>query len=285
MFCSSCGAQAHDGDLFCPECGKKLKHAAGGAASSGGSSSAYAANSPAGDPFAPTTAYSKSEKKPRKVNKGAAVIAVLLMLVVLAMLIFAGMRGYFGDLTGCFGDDSLPAAVDFVSGSDSSSGSSDFALPEDVEEADPTDADSTTASTAPTSSATATTMTTTTTTTTATTTTTKKPTTTTTVNAKKKEAEEIRKLLVSKIWTTEIEGYKATVKFKADGTATITVKVLFITQTIDAQYSVNDKCHAVILGEYGGNTYGISGTISKSSDTKLVVDRDNNMGKVTLTAA
>ena len=40
----------------------------------------------------------------------------------------------------------------------------------------------------------------------------------------------------------------------------------------------------LVFSDSHGSTYGISGNISKSSDTKLVVDRDKNMGKVTLTA-
>lgn len=258
MFCTSCGAQAHDGDFFCPECGKKLKHSSGA-----GTASAQ----PAGNPFAQTTTIYNSYSKPeKKKNKGAVVIVILMIAVVLAMLFFAGSRGYFGNLTdscaGCSVEDIIPISGDALSDSD---------VPADSEFITPGSGANEAAIT---STATATETTTTVTTTT----------TTTTVDAKKKEAEEIRKLLISKEWTTEIEGYKANIKFRADGTATITIKVLFITQTIDAQYSVNDKCHAVIMGEYGGNTYGISGEISKASNTKLVVERDKNMGKVTLTA-
>lgn len=270
MFCTSCGAQAHDSDLFCPGCGQKLKHAAAGAASGG---AAYAA----GDPFAPTTSYVTIEK-PRRKNKGAGVIAALLIVVVLAMLVFAGSRGYLGDkltglsCAGCSAEDILP-----VGGS--ADPADDGADVQEIPAVSGSDASEETTTT------TAEAATTTTTTATTTTTTTKPTTTTTTENAKKKEAEEIRKLLVAKTWTTEIEGYKATIKFKSDGTATITVKVLFMSKTIDAQYSVNDQCHAVILGEYNGSAYGISGTISKSSDTKLVVERDKNMGTVTLTEA
>jgi len=104
------------------------------------------------------------------------------------------------------------------------------------------------------------------------------------VDAKKLEAEEIRALLVSRTWKTELEGYGATVKFNKDGTASITVKVLLFKKTIEAKYSVNDKCHAVIQADYEGQTLGISGQITRISDTKLVVERDKNMGKVTLTA-
>ena len=105
------------------------------------------------------------------------------------------------------------------------------------------------------------------------------------MNAKKQEAEEIRSLLVSRTWKTQLEGYNATVKFNKDGTAVITVKVFLFSKSIEAEYSVSDKCHAVIQAEYEGQLLGISGDISKISDTRLVVERDRNLGKVTLEAA
>ncbi len=262
MFCTHCGAQAQDTDMFCPGCGAKLKHSAAAA------TSAASAGTTAGNPF--NEAYyqagqSKPNKK-KKANAGAGIIVILMFAVILAMLLFAASRGYLGDslaglFSGCVAEDTVP-----VSGDTEPEPEQDTDLLPLVSDGD-AETETTTAAT-----------------TTTTTTTTEKPTTTTTVNVKKQQAEEIRKLLVAKEWTTELEGYKATIKFKNDGTATITIKVLFITQTIDAKYSVNDECHAVIIGEYNGSTYGISGNISKSSDTKLVVDRDKNMGKVTLTA-
>lgn len=262
MFCTNCGAQAQDTDMFCPGCGARLKHSAAAAGSS-------AAGATVGNPFNEAyyqTGQSKPEKK-KKANAGAGVIVVLMFAVILAMLLFAASRGYLGDslaglFSGCFVEDTVPV-----------NGETDTELePEQDTDSLPVVSDGDAEAVTTTA------------TTTTTTTTTEKPTTTTTVNVKKQQAEEIRKLLVAKEWTTELEGYKATIKFKNDGTATISIKVLFMTQTINAQYSVNDECHAVIIGEYGGNTYGISGIISKSSDTKLIVDRDKNMGKVTLTA-
>jgi len=273
MFCTSCGAKAQDGDMFCPECGAKLKHAAGAAASAG------APNYNAGNPFAQASA--PAEKKARK-NKGAGLIVALLLVVALAMLFFAACRGYLGEEIAamtCGGSDSQSGIPVSGEAEPDSSLSGDEIIPAVVSPVDADeDAEVTTATT------TATTTTTSTTTTTTTTTTTKPTTTTTTANAKKQEAEEIRKLLVSKTWTTELEGYNATIKFKKDGTATITVKVFLFSQSIDAQYSVNDDCHAVIMGEYGGNTYGISGIISKISNKELLVERDKNMGQVTLNA-
>lgn len=275
MFCTKCGAQAIDGDMFCPGCGAKLKHAAAAGAAGGygqtaGQQAGYTAPQPQSwEPSGKVyESYSKPVKMPKKKKNapakkgraGVGIIAALLLLVAAAMLVFAGMRGYLGETvsglfascgeTGQQGEIALP-----VSGAD---------------------AEITTTS--------GTTTTTTTTTATTTTTTTRPTTTTTTVDAKKLEAEEIRSLLVSRTWETELEGYKATVKFKKDGTATITVKVFLFSKSIDAQYSVNDKCHAVIQAEYEGQMLGISGDISKVSDTKLVVDRDRNMGKVTLKA-
>lgn len=121
-------------------------------------------------------------------------------------------------------------------------------------------------------------------------TTTQKPTTTTTTeNATKKEAERIRKLLVSKKWKTTLEGYEGTVTFKDDNTAQISVKIgigfLAITEKVDAQYVVDDNCHAVIVAQYKDMNLGISGMVSSSRDDKIVIDRDKNQGKITLTAA
>ena len=274
MFCTKCGAKAIDGDMFCPECGARLKHVAAAGAAGGHYNNEGFRND--FTPPKPQTGWEpsekvcesyskpvgKSEKSAKKGKKMVWVISVLLLLVVAAMLVFAGMRGYLGEtvngwMTSCKDSVGMGEKDDVTSDSD---------------------ADITT------SSGTTTTATTTTATTT-TTTTTRPTTTTTTVDAKKLEAEEIRNLLVSCAWETELEGYDATVKFKKDGTATITVKVFLFSKTIDAKYSVNDKCHAVIQAEYDGQLLGISGMISKVSDTKLVVDRDKNMGKVTLTAA
>ncbi len=269
MFCTKCGAQALNGDMFCPECGAKLKHTA--ASGSDGSTNQYAGYSaPQPQSWEPSgrvyESYSKPVKTPknkadRKRNRSVGVIAALLLLVVAAMLIFAGMRGYLGENIG-----SLFASC-------GKNG-------EQVETMLPvsqTDADKETTETASTTETTVTTTT--------TTTTTKPTTTTTTVDAKKLEAEEIRNLLVSRTWKTQLEGYDATVKFNKDGTATITVKIFLFNKSFDAKYSVNDKCHAVIQAEYEGQVLGISGDISKVSNTKLVVERDKNMGKVTLNAA
>ena len=82
-----------------------------------------------------------------------------------------------------------------------------------------------------------------------------------------------------------MEGYDATITFKADGTAVIKVKVLFTTVKVDAEYVVTDDCKAVIRGEYGDMQLGISGTISAPSDSKLVVDRGSGKEKVVLKAA
>ena len=274
MFCSNCGAKAFEGDQFCPQCGSKLKYAAQQSAQTDTTAqqaqyrpaepaSSSAANSQpyVGNPFAQKNERASGAKKFRSLGT----IIALLIVVVAAMLLFMGARGYVGDdmgdiLSSCgsCGEQTEPVEVGGAPASESD------ILPVI------SDADITTAVQPPT---------------TTTTTTTEAPTTTTTVDAKKLEAEEIRELLVSRKWETELEGYKATVTFKKDGTAAITVKILFISKTIEAKYSVNDKCHAVIQANYEGQTRGISGQISKVSDTKLVVDRDKNMGKVYLTAA
>ncbi|MBE6759461.1 MAG: zinc ribbon domain-containing protein [Ruminococcaceae bacterium] len=294
MFCTKCGAKAIDGDMFCPECGARLKHAspAGAAGQTGrptgpngaptGAAGGFNNNEGFRNDFVPPQpqtgwepsgkvyqSYSnpadipviKVKKAKGKGRKGVAVISLLLLLVVAAMLVFAGMRGYLGETVSGW----MTSCKETIGMGDGDDAVSD------------TDVGITTSS--------GTTTTATTTTATTTTTTTRPTTTTTTVDAKKLEAEEIRNLLVSCAWETELEGYDATVKFKKDGTATITVKVFLFSKTIDAKYSVNDKCHAVIQAEYDGQLLGISGMISKVSDTKLVVERDKNMGKVTLTAA
>lgn len=281
MFCTNCGTQAHDGDLFCPGCGSRLKHAAPTA--SAGQQHTYSSEpqsrpasqyaqpqSRPGNPFVQEEPKKNRAAAKTKGSRSMGVIVAMLILVVTAMLLFVGARGYMGDdlsdmLSSC---GSCSENEPSVENEDSFFG---------ADTASDTDADVTSAADVVT--------TTTTTATTTTTTTTAPTTTTTTVDPLKEEAEEIRELLVSRKWQTELEGYKATVTFKKNGTATITVKVLFISKSIDAKYSVNDKCHAVIQADYEGQTLGISGQISKVSDTKLVVERDKNMGKVTLTAA
>jgi|GEM_PF-1568926 len=265
MFCTKCGARAMDNDRFCPQCGAQLKHAvqteAAGANQAGSSGAQPSQEGKVYYTQGYTTVIEKpgakkKEKSRTKGFRGMGLIIALLIVVVLGMLGFIGCRGYLdGELPISCGGDETPVILDNVSGSDH------------------------------TVSSTAETTTTTAATTTTTTTTTQKPTTTTTVDAKKQEAEEIRNLLISRKWKTELEGYTATVEFNADGTASITVKVLFISKTIDAKYSISDKCHAVIQAEYDGQLLGISGEISKVSNTKIVVERDKNMGTVTLTAA
>lgn len=273
MFCTKCGAKAIDGDMFCPECGARLKHVAAAGAAGGHNNNEGFRNDytppQSQQSWEPSEkvyeSYSQPVETPKKTAKKSkkmvGVISMLLLLVVAAMLVFAGMRGYLGETVSGW----MTSCMDTIGAGENDDAVSD------------TDAEITTSS--------GTTTTATTTTATTTTTTTRPTTTTTTVDAKKLEAEEIRNLLVSCAWETELEGYDATVKFKKDGTATITVKVFLFSKTIDAKYSVNDKCHAVIQAEYDGQLLGISGMISKVSDTKLVVDRDKNMGKVTLTAA
>ena len=288
MFCTNCGVQAHDGDMFCPGCGTRLKHASQANQQAGQQQYSNSSDRPAqgytydpnpaprpagypGNPFAQEEP--KKNKSGAKGRRSMGVIVAMLILVVLAMMLFVGARGYMGDdlsnmmssCSGCSETAVPPAADDDTDGDDES-------IFGNISAADITSA----ADVATTTTTTATTTT---------TTTTVPTTTTTTVDALKQEAEEIREMLVSRKWQTELEGYKATVTFNKNGTAAITVKVLFISKTINAKYSVNDKCHAVIQADYEGQTLGISGQISKVSSTKLLVERDKNMGEVTLTAA
>lgn len=260
MFCTNCGAQALGTDRFCPNCGALLKNARHAP------ESAAARPAPTAAPVydAASAVYGdKKQKQKKKMGAAPKVIIVFILLTVLLLLGFAAQRGYFGDLSAIrFGGCAPVSASDGVSLVQNPSAS-------DVEGA--TASQATTSTQIPTYHST------------------ESPVTTTTVNQAAKDAAEIREMLVSRKWKTNLEGYDATITFRKDGTATITVKIgfLFITkeESIEAEYSVSDRSHAVIVANYGGTDYGISGYMKKASDTELVVERDKNMGTVTLKAA
>lgn len=103
------------------------------------------------------------------------------------------------------------------------------------------------------------------------------------------EADIIRKLLLSKKWSTTIEGYDGDVVFKEGGKAVITAKVpvfgMTVKKDINAKYTFTDDCVLTLTAEYGGNSYGIKGLVVRKSDTELEIVRANNAGSLKLTAA
>jgi len=219
------------------------------------------------------TAMSQKAKRENAKKRGVLIAAVLLAAMVLCGSAWLGLRG--ADSISGTACALCPSEQTAVQPSSPAVSSTDDA----VQEEDTTESTTTTTATTTTTTAT-------------TTTTTKKTTaatTTTTQNAKKAEAERIRKLLVSKKWKTTVEGYDANVEFKSNGTAVITVKIgvgfLSITEKVNAEYAIDDNCHAVIHAKYNNMNLGISGMISSSSNDKVVINRDANQGKVTLTAA
>lgn len=103
------------------------------------------------------------------------------------------------------------------------------------------------------------------------------------------EAEAIRNLLLTKKWSTTIEGYDGDVVFKEGGKAVITAKVpvfgLTVKKDIDAKYTFTDDCVLTLTADYGGNSYGIKGLVVRNSDRELEIIRANNAGSLKLTAA
>lgn len=232
MYCSECGAYAQREDVYCPKCGKLLKH-----------------RSEATESVSP-------ERNDKKKYSAAPLIITLLLLVAAGSIIaFVVARGYIENYL----RELLPNGQTVSEAHVAASG-----------------ADATTGTTATTDAI-------------GTTTTSTTRTTATTENQKKREAEMIREMLLSAKWKTTIEGYEAIVTFQKGGAAVITVKVKIgfftVNKSIDAEYSVSDKCHAYIVGEYDGNSYGISGYIERVSDSELIIERDKNLGKVTLKKA
>lgn len=98
------------------------------------------------------------------------------------------------------------------------------------------------------------------------------------------EAVRIRKLLVSKKWKSNIMGYDANLTFKNDGTAKISVKVLFVTQNVNGTYDIGDDCSVLIRFSYAGSKYRIIGTAHAVNDDKIVLTTKSGE-KYTLTAA
>ena len=282
MYCTGCGAKIESGERFCLQCGKQVT-VSGDAANS---QSAYMPFKKKSEPNAPiviNNTYADitskrqsadADKHKRAGKKGAAVVLVSLLA---GLLLCGGTYLYLG------GDNE----------NNSLSACAMCADAEDVSVTLPSDTDVQTQEITTTTAQTETTTTTTTTTTIVTTkpTTTKPSTTkptTTTQNAKKKEAERIRSLLVKNKWKTSIEGYDAEITFKENGKAVVTVKFklgfLSMSETVNATYSVDDKCHAVIKAKYNNMDLGVSGYVTAKSDKKLVLERDGNQGTLTLTA-
>ena len=265
MFCTSCGAQILDGEKFCSKCGRPVKAV----------EEQTSSKEKSHDKFEPIvvnitpdmlqggSAPSGNSKKPKKKTKMRVVIISLLMVIVL--LIGIGVISNLLDATtpqeiisALLEKDDDDAQQD-VSFSDAALSETDVQI-----------------------------------TTTAEVTTTTTTTTTTTVSTTSKEqllaqqAKEIQSLLVSKKWTTELEGYQADLTFNNDGTALVEVdvKIGFISmkQKVDATYEISPRCFAIIRGSYNGMNLGISGTITKISDNELLLDRGGDLGTLTLKA-
>ena len=103
------------------------------------------------------------------------------------------------------------------------------------------------------------------------------------------QADEIRNLMITKKWTTTLEGYEGEVEFKKDGRAVITAVVpvlgFKVKKSLDAKYILTDDCEFTISAEYGGKSYGVTGTVEKISDSELKLTRAKNGGTITLKAA
>lgn len=88
---------------------------------------------------------------------------------------------------------------------------------------------------------------------------------------KQQQAEHIRELLPSKNWKTTLMGYNATITFAQNDTANISVKVLFITESLSAKYYVYDDCTVEIRFSYSGKNYRIKGATEVVNDSKIVL--------------
>lgn len=88
---------------------------------------------------------------------------------------------------------------------------------------------------------------------------------------KQQQAEHIRELLPSKKWKTTLMGYNATITFAKNDTANISVKVLFITESLSAKYYVYDDCTVEIKFSYSGKNYRIKGAAEAVTDNKIVL--------------
>lgn len=104
------------------------------------------------------------------------------------------------------------------------------------------------------------------------------------VSVKLQEAQRIRKLLPSKKWKTSLMGYDATITFKEGDKASIAVKVLVMTEKVNANYYVYDDCSVEIRFSYGGKNYRIIGTADIVSDDKIILTTTTGE-KYTLKAA
>jgi len=273
MFCTGCGAQIFDGEKFCSKCGRPVKAAEEKPPKKDNS---YDRFEPIVVNITPDMMQSGSsapsgETKPLK-KKSKLKVVIISLLIVLVLLVGVGVISNMLDAT--TPQEIINALIKENEGESSEGGvsSSDEALPED--EAQITAEEEIT--------------------TTTTSTTTSTTTTTTTVSTTSKEqllaqqSKEIQKLLVSKKWTTELEGYQADITFKNDGTALVEVdlKIGFISmkQKVDATYEISPRCFAIIRGSYNGMNLGISGTITKISDKELLLDRGGDLGTLTLKA-
>lgn len=298
MFCTKCGAQIQENEKFCPRCGNLVKH------HDAESAVTKAARDAQYDPDAPlvinitqdkvdemmrrssqSANNATSNSKKSRNNQGAVwVLAALGVLLVLLVGV--------GILSNHYNATTPSEIVNAISGqlgndADNEHGTaaseSDAAVEANASEP-AASTEATTTTTATTTTATTTTVTTTTTTT-----------ATTTVRTSSqqemlaKQAREIAQLLVNNKWKTTVSGYDAVITFKSDGTALIEVDVkvgfFTVTQKVNATYSLSSECFAVIKGEYNGMNLGISGTITKISNTELLLDRGCDLGTITLKAA
>ena len=256
MKCKYCGAEISEGLRICLECGEEVDYTReqlDDEFSDGVVDEGYYDSDSAREVELQNDAEEKQEV--RKKMTGVIVLALLIAAVILGIVLAVMAMKNGGKLTG----DDIADAL----GQQNVSSSQVIAVSEDMIET------TTTAETTTTTEATTT--------------------TTTTTTAAGAEAAELRRLLTSKKWSTNIEGYDADVQFKNDGTAVITAKIKVLGMTvkkdITAKYSLTDDCVMTFGAEYGGTNYGVKGVLVRNSDDELTLVRANNAGTISLKAA